>query len=167
MRVTTILLCVAGVAIAGLSVATANSSGRAATLRATADSLSAAYDSLKKNCAPAPEEEHNGRFWMNQATRARENQWMLLHESEVRELQRKGLADPVNDLRADLRSHPEIIPVAPSSTLRWGIGSVALLSTRWAYAEYEDGHFMGNMLLEYEVLPGGKIKWKVLGGGLM
>ena len=141
--------------------------GRAQSFRVTADSLSAAYDSLKKNCAPAPIEEHNGRFWAEQAVKARDNQWMLLHESEIRQLQAKGLSDPVNDLRNDLKSHPEIIPIAPSPTLRWGIGPVALLSTKYAFAHYEDGHMLGNILLEYDVLPGGKIQWKVLGASLM
>jgi len=166
-RATTIIFLLAGLAIVGLASTLIGSTTRVTALQTSADSLSAAYDSLKKNCAPAPEQEHNGRFWMSQAVKARDNQWMLLHESEIRELQTKGLPDPVNDLRNDLKSHPEIIPIAPSPTLRWGVGPVALLSTKWAFAHYEDGHMMGNMLLEYDVLPGGKIRWTVLGAGLM
>ncbi len=166
-RAIRVVLILAILAIIGLSSALVGTTTRVTALRAESDSLAAAYDSLKKNCAPAPEHEHNGGFWAEQAVKARDNQWMLLHESEIRELQAKGLADPVNDLRNDLKSHPEIIPIAPSPTLRWGIGPVALLSTKWAFAHYEDGHMLGNMLLEYDVQPGGKIHWKLLGASLM
>jgi len=80
---------------------------------------------------------------------------------------RVRLADPVNDLRSDIKPHPELIPITPSPTLRWGIGPVVLLSTKWAFAPYEDGHIMGHILLEYDVLSGGKIRWKILSAGLM
>ena len=39
---------------------------------------------------------------------------------------------------------------------------INVLSDRWVYAEFDDGHSQGAMLLEYERTEGGTIKWSVI-----
>lgn len=40
--------------------------------------------------------------------------------------------------------------------------SIHILSDRWVYAEFTDGHVQGGMLLEYTFEPGGEVSWRVL-----
>ncbi|NBF39711.1 MAG: hypothetical protein GVY14_04790 [Spirochaetes bacterium] len=40
--------------------------------------------------------------------------------------------------------------------------SIYILSDRWVYAEFSDGHVQGGMLLEYTLEPDGEIRWRVL-----
>ncbi len=40
--------------------------------------------------------------------------------------------------------------------------SIYVLSDRWVYAEFTDGHLQGGMLLEYALEPDGEIRWRVL-----
>ena len=89
---------------------------------------------------------------------------MLLWDHEIQRLREKGLEDPVNNLRDDLMSHPELIPYEGvlGGTMGFFRSRIALLSLRWVYAEFEDGHIGGRCLLEYDVAPGGKITWSVI-----
>jgi hypothetical protein len=89
---------------------------------------------------------------------------MLLLDHEIRELREAGLDDPVNRLRNDLVAHPELIPMEGvlGGTMYFRRETIAILSTRWVYAEFEDGHIGGNCLLEYSVAPGGTISWRVI-----
>jgi len=40
---------------------------------------------------------------------------------------------------------------------------IVLLKPPYAFAEFEDGHIGGTMLVEYTVLPGPQIQWKRCG----
>jgi hypothetical protein len=147
-------------------------------MQATADSLQhacsswvASYDSLKKNCAPAPGEERDGHFYMRQMVKLREAgvlelQARVLPDFAIRDLRGKGLADPVEELRSDLRVNADLIPLKPHGQ-RWQFGTIIVLSPRWVFANFEDGHYMGSCLLEYDVLSGGKIRWRVLKAELL
>jgi hypothetical protein len=86
----------------------------------------------------------------------------LLDEVDVAELQRRGLADPPGQLRDSLEAHPEMIPYAGvlGGTMRFN--DVVLLRPSFAFAEFDDGHIDGAMLLEYQVADGGRITWKRL-----
>ena len=93
---------------------------------------------------------------------------MLLSDREIRQLRRKGLEDPVNELRHDLVLHPELIPYKGvlGGTMGFTDDSIALLSTQWVLAQFEDGHIGGRCLLSYDVGPGGRVSWKVIAATL-
>ncbi len=135
-----------------------------ATLEQENARLQAVLDSLMAAISPGGEPENNAGFWYTQARRARENQRMLLWDHEIQRLQERGLEDPVNDLRDDLMGHPELIPYEGvlGGTMGFVRSRIALLSLRWVYAEFEDGHIAGRCLLEYDVAPGGRITWRVI-----
>jgi len=84
---------------------------------------------------------------------------------EVEELRGKGLKDPINDLIADLRKHRDLIPYKAvlGGTMNFYFEDlIHVLSSKNVLAYFEDGHIGGHMLLEYHVLDGGKISWKVI-----
>ena len=91
-----------------------------------------------------------------------------LEEWELAELRHAGLADPVADLKADLRAHPELIPFKGElgGTMRfYSEQNIQVLGPRWVLADFEDGHNGGSILLEFSVVNG-KIRWKRLAARL-
>ncbi len=40
--------------------------------------------------------------------------------------------------------------------------SIVLLEPPYAFAQFDDGHVVGSMLVKYSVKPGGKIEWERL-----
>lgn len=88
-----------------------------------------------------------------------------LYPHQVEELKQKGLADPIQDIVADLMQHNELIPyegVLGGTMCLCYPDAIHVLNSRWVLAYFEDGHIAGRMLLEYEVSAGGQITWKVL-----
>jgi hypothetical protein len=88
----------------------------------------------------------------------------LIDNSEISELRRQGLADPIQDLKRDLMKHPELIPFPGLEGLRmrfYSADEIAILGSHWVFARFEDGHIGGTMLLEYKV-EHGRIAWKRL-----
>lgn len=137
------------------------------TYRRLADSLQVAVDSLEVEhvggtAEPPPGDDRD--FWYQQARQAQANQWMLLQDRELKDLKKAGLADPVNRLRNDLVAHPELIqrPGVLGGTMGFNGPEIALLSSRWVFARFEDGHIAGSCLLEYHVAQDSTIQWKVL-----
>lgn len=128
---------------------------------------------------PGPPIEPWGRdslYWQWVATTARmqSRRWQLavqhwaqargtmLDEADLEDLRRRGLSEPAAQLRDSLEAHPEIIPYdgVLGGTMRFN--EVDLLQPSFAFAEFDDGHIDGSMLLEYEVLDNGRIAWKRL-----
>lgn len=92
-------------------------------------------------------------------------QRVLLAEFELARLRDLGLADPVTDLKADLTSHPEIIPyegVLGGRMAFYDKDAIVFLPGSYVYAPADDGHYEVHALLRYEVSPGGKIRWRLL-----
>jgi len=88
-----------------------------------------------------------------------------LDESDIEDLRRQGLQNPPRDLRESLASHPELIPfpgVLGGTMMILPDDKIALLRSPYAFAEFDDGHINGVMLVKYAVLPGGHIEWKRL-----
>jgi hypothetical protein len=84
---------------------------------------------------------------------------------DIRTMQKKGLKDPVNDIVTDLKQNGRLIPCQPSMGGKmnfYDAGKIWILTGKWVFAYFEDGHNGGYILLEYEIEPGGKIIWKVL-----
>lgn len=92
----------------------------------------------------------------------------MLHpisDTDVQELKRRGLGDPIPDLVKDLVAHPEIIPGKTAFVGgRFGFYDVAgirVLDRHWVLAPFDDGHVGGDLVLEYMV-DKGKVRWRVL-----
>lgn len=150
-----------GVAMVGLAVALAAAmtgmgamKARETALRAQVDSLTVALDKAR-GVAGALDEELR-------------TQIEGLEEWELAELRREGLANPVADLKADLRAHPELIPYRGELGGTMGFYSeenIQVLGPRWVLADFDDGHRGGSMLLEFSV-ANGRIRWKRLAARL-
>ncbi len=87
----------------------------------------------------------------------------FLDPLETDELERKGLKDPVTEIKSDLMNHTELIPYPGTmgGTMRFtGPASIILLSGGYAHARFEDGHLGGECLLEFTVKPDATIQWK-------
>jgi len=124
---------------------------REARLIAQIDSLRTVVDSMQKE-----EKSLEGK-----ARRAHINDY------QIRSLQRRGLADPCADLANDLRDHPELIPLNPvrEGASKFGFydpEGIYLLTPRWVFAEFDDGHGVGHMLLEFSIEDSARIVWKPL-----
>jgi hypothetical protein len=92
-------------------------------------------------------------------------QRLLLAEFELARLRELGLSDPVADLKADLTSHPEIIPyegVLGGRMAFYDKEAIVFLPGGYVYAPADDGHYEVHALLRYEVSPGGKIRWRLI-----
>lgn len=87
----------------------------------------------------------------------------LLDEFQVEELKTEGLDDPARELRASLESRPDLIPFPGvlGGTMSFSEPYIILLRRPHVFAEFDDGHISGRMLLSYTV-TNGKIEWKRL-----
>ncbi|MCH8495515.1 MAG: hypothetical protein LAT57_07785, partial [Balneolales bacterium] len=89
---------------------------------------------------------------------------IMLARWEIRELQAAGLHDPIQELKDDLMSKPEIIiidGVLGGSMRIFSPDDITILPGQWAFASFEDGHITGAMLLSFTV-ENGNITWSVL-----
>ena len=128
---------------------------------------------------PRPPVEPWGRdtvYWQWVATTAQlqSRRWQLavqhwaqargtfLDDVDTEQLKRKGLADPAAQLRDSLAAHRELIPYPGVLGGTMSFSEVLLLKPPFAFAEFEDGHIGGAMLLEYDVVDPGRVKWKRL-----
>jgi hypothetical protein len=86
----------------------------------------------------------------------------LLEPEDLVQLMKAGLTDPARQIRDSLAAHPELIPYPGvlGGTMRVTPDEVVILSTDLVWAPFDDGHVLGEMLLEYNVIPGGRITWK-------
>jgi len=79
-------------------------------------------------------------------------------------LKRRGFDGSVQDIVNDLLKHKELIPYDGVLGGKMGFHSrdnVYVLSDKWVYAYFDDGHINGYMLLNYSV-NNGNISWKVI-----
>jgi hypothetical protein len=128
---------------------------------------------------PPPPAEPWGRdsvYWQWVATTARlqSRRWQLavqhwaqtrgsiLDDSDTELLRQRGLTDPPRQLRDSLNAHPEIIPFAPVLGGTMFFDEIDVLQSPYVFANFEDGHINGSMLLEYEIESGAHIRWKRL-----
>ena len=127
---------------------------------------------------PPPPIEPGGRdsvYWQWVATSARiqSRRWQvavqhwaqargtLLDDAGIEQLRQKGLTDPPRQLRDSLNAHPELIPFEPVLGGTMMFDEIAVLQDPFVFANFDDGHIDGSMLLEYEV-DSGRIHWKRL-----
>jgi hypothetical protein len=89
----------------------------------------------------------------------------FLDERQIDGLKKKGLSDPVEDLKDDLTGHAGLINLQAVHGGKMGFyfrDGITILNERWVFAYFEDGHVAGALLLRYEIEPDGKISWHVL-----
>jgi len=82
-----------------------------------------------------------------------------IHPAYIDRLREQGLKQPIENLIADLRCHPEVIPYSGVLGGRMGFSEpdrIRVLSDSWVYAPFEDGHVSGEAIFSYRVGPGGK-----------
>lgn len=80
------------------------------------------------------------------------------------ELERKGYTGQLKDVVADLKMHSELIPYKGilGGTMGFHIDNdIHVLTDRWVFAYFEDGHISGYMLLRYDI-NNGSIVWNVI-----
>lgn len=128
---------------------------------------------------PGPPVEPWGRdslYWQWVATTARmqSRRWQLavqhwarsrgtlLDATDIEMLKRDGLVDPPTQLRESLTSHPELIPYRGVLGGTMGFHEIILLTPSFAFADFEDGHIGGAMLVEYDIVDSGRVAWKRL-----
>jgi hypothetical protein len=86
-----------------------------------------------------------------------------LSESEINQLKKQGLKSPEADLKDDLLTNQQfILPEKGTLGGTMALRDIRVLNARYVLAYFEDGHNGGQMLLRYEVKPGGRIAWTVL-----
>ena len=87
----------------------------------------------------------------------------LLTGYDIQQLKRKGLANPVEDIRNDLMNSAELIPLEGvlGGTMQFYEDQIYVLTNRWVLAYVDDGHIAGYLWLEYSVDSGGEITWTV------
>lgn len=92
-------------------------------------------------------------------------QLIFLSPSDKSRLMRLGLRDPVSAITHDLMNRPELIPyegVLGGTMGFYSPGNIHILSSKWVFAYFEDGHIRGEMLLEYSVESDGSLSWRVI-----
>jgi hypothetical protein len=89
-----------------------------------------------------------------------------LDENDILVLKHQGLTEPAKQLRESLESHLELIPYEAVLGGTMGFHQIVLLPNQFVFAEFDDGHIQGHMLLAYEV-EAGKIEWKRLWAELL
>ena len=65
----------------------------------------------------------------------------------------------------DIMRHNELIPhkgVVGGKMGFYDAKEIYILSNKWVFASFDDGHLSGKMLLEYNVSDKGTISWKVI-----
>ena len=85
-------------------------------------------------------------------------------EAILMSLKDKGFTGKLEDIIIDLQSHQELIPFEGGLGGTMGFYSdkhIHVLTDKWVLAYFEDGHFFGFMLLEYDIKDG-EIIWEVI-----
>ena len=80
------------------------------------------------------------------------------------ELHRKGFTGQLQDIVVDLKMHPELIPfkgVLGGTMGFYGDNDIHILTNRWVFAYFQDGHISGHLLLRYNI-NSGSISWEVI-----
>jgi len=85
-------------------------------------------------------------------------------QTSMLKLQAKGYTGQLKDIVADLKMHSELIPY--EGILGGTMGfyhneDIHVLTDRWVFAYFDDGHISGYMLLSYDI-NNGTISWKVI-----
>jgi hypothetical protein len=86
-----------------------------------------------------------------------------LQSWDIKRLQKKGLKNPENDILAGLMKQTRLIKFEPQPGVSWRFDTneSIILSNRWVFTKFDEGHMLGSMLLSYTV-NNGSITWEVI-----
>ena len=85
-------------------------------------------------------------------------------EATMLALKDKGFTGQLKDIVSDLKTHIELIPykgILGGTMGFYGDNDIRVLSNRWVFAYFEDGHSQGYILLKYDI-NNESIAWKVI-----
>lgn len=102
------------------------------------------------------------RRWQQAVQFWAQSKGTMLDDIDILELRRQGLTNPAAQLRDSLMAHRELIPYPGVLGGTMQFNEVVLLRQPYAFAEFEDGHIGGSILLAYEVPDSSHILWKRL-----
>ncbi|MFO8062568.1 MAG: hypothetical protein R6U31_06540 [bacterium] len=88
----------------------------------------------------------------------------LITDPEIEYFRRKGIEDPLSQLKDDLIRRDELIE--SSGQLGGSMGfhdrsGINVLNRYWVYAPFDDGHVQGYMILEYQ-FEGDSVLWNAI-----
>jgi hypothetical protein len=91
------------------------------------------------------------------------NQLSKLQSWDIKRFQKKGLKNPEDDIIESLLKQSHLIKFEPHAGVTWRFdkNETILLSNRWVFTKFDEGHMLGSMLLEYTV-NNGLITWEVI-----
>ena len=78
-------------------------------------------------------------------------------------MKEKGLDNPIENMISHLQKHSELIPYKGIYGGKMGFydrDEIWVLTNKWVFAYFEDGHNGGYLLLKYDVSDYGKIHWE-------
>jgi hypothetical protein len=82
---------------------------------------------------------------------------------QLRDLERKGIRDPLKTIPERLRARTDVVPANRSGNpWTYRFEKIVLLSPQWVYATAENGHYEGTLLLEYRVAGPDSLTWTVI-----
>ncbi|MDY6788122.1 MAG: hypothetical protein SVK54_08370 [candidate division WOR-3 bacterium] len=93
-----------------------------------------------------------------------EKQSDLITDTEIEYFKRKGIEDPLRQLKDDLMNRDELIETSGQLGGTMGFhdrDAVNILNRYWVYAPFDDGHVQGYMILEYQ-FKGDSVLWNVI-----
>ena len=91
---------------------------------------------------------------------------IYLNNNDIKDMKKKGLSNPVQEIISNLRKHRELIPykgILGGTMGFYDKKSIWILTNKWVLAYFEDGHIGGYLLLEYNIDHYGKINWNRIG----
>lgn len=84
------------------------------------------------------------------------------HSFDRRLLRLRSLSRPDSQLLVSLQQHPELIPDTAVLGGKMYFEWVKPIGTKWAVAQYSDGHIQGRALFSYRIERNGGLTWKLL-----
>jgi hypothetical protein len=96
------------------------------------------------------------------AERRRDEMRDGIDDGTIRSMRQVGFSDPVRDIKRDLMKHRELIPYSGSlggTMAFYSEKDIRVLNDHWVFAEFDDGHSVGWMLLRWR-FESTKIYWK-------
>jgi hypothetical protein len=86
-----------------------------------------------------------------------------LQSWDIKRFQKKGLMNPEEDILDNLSKQTRLIKFEPQPSVAWRFdkNETIILSNRWIFTKFDEGHMLGSMLLKYNV-DNGSITWEVI-----
>jgi len=86
-----------------------------------------------------------------------------LQSWDIKRFQKKGLKNPEADILESLTKQTHLIKFEPQPGVSWRFdkNETIILSDRWVFTKFDEGHMLGSMLLSYNV-NNGSITWEVI-----